>query len=1135
MEVGHKARQMKQQTQITRGFNNRYRRDKQSVAQISQSQVMSQMENKGREKRQITPISLQTSKYSTASRLSMMGNFESAIDRLPKACPTGIAISTLSTERILAESAGAIIEQGDLTESEDGVYSVIMGSVMGNSRCGTCRNIRCPGHFAHVKLEVPIILPQSERVVMAIFNCVCPYCSNVPMTRDKLREINPKALHMSETHYLSELEKASKGLKCGNTTIPAGEHVRQCTHMTLPVVDITSSRGQNCIVTTGGSSKAGARTYNSFEIKKIFDRISDEGAEILGFGKDSHPRDLITDVIVVPNPSVRPPCHANGETKHDGITNLYVKLIKTNNKIKEDRANAVKHEKTLLDIVKAIIVEDKKTKRGAKATFSILQRFKGKEGHFRRDMMGKRNDYTARLVISPASYLRFGEFAVPQAVASIWGVPEIVTPSNIDYIRKLLNAGRIISYKPRSGKDAGRLIKYKPGSSIVLKYGDMVNRWTETGDIVVPNRQPSLHRGSIMAATAVVVSDRESGGLHPATCSPYNADFDGDQMTLHKPIGRKALAEARDLMHVRRNLMDPTQNKPMMGLILDHLTNAYLMTSPKEGLDPYEFRFVYNKIENPPRLEELQERAGKYGLHPYSGRTLFSALFHDDFRYSSKDFEIVDGILVTGRASSRQLGRSHRSLIQDIYHRYGSDVASDFITNATWLTIAWGNTFGFSVGIADCEYGRSAGNLREAVIAKIEREIELLGPRPTDPVLAANYELRIRAIVDQVKPLGRSLAKQYMSEDKPLKGRQNAFACMGKEFGSGAKGDPFNIGQIYGSAGQQTFNDKRLEPTMNEGRRALPTQPKRPTNIEAPAAERGFVPSSYMQGMTPEEMYMILNGGLQGMIDTNLATADVGALQRLTAKAGENIVVDDKGAVSSADDVIYAFMFAGDNMEPRELLNVGTPYGSVPTFCDIGTIIDQVNAECGWVTSKVNTYIEQNKADAAEIDRILEERTTKFIPEREYETYEELTMTEGGGYMKLEPEDPRNKAPIIDLIQDSPVPIPEPSRVSYIPYKPFSLKKMSKTPLYSTPAIDESEYIKEEDPDTEPPMLTIEEGDYNEAEEEEYIRESEKFEEEEDEDFFNQLEDTGLAKGLEGQFVTNAQKITEDILADLLS
>jgi hypothetical protein len=338
---------------------------------------------------------------------------------------------------------------------------------------------------------------------------------------------------------------------------------------------------------------------------------------------------------------------------------------------------------------------------------------------------------------------------------------------------------------------------------------------------------------------------------------------------------------------------------------------------------------------------------------------------------------------------------------------------------------------------------------RMLLMAKMEDEIDALGQRPTNPILLENYEAKVMAILSQDKVLGKELTEKYMNESCPLKGRQNAIGCMAKEIGSGAKSDLFNVAQMHGSIGQQQDKGSRLPALLNEGKRALPTQAKRGSDVHIPIKERGFCPSSYMDGLDPEELYSIAWGGRPGLIDTNLSTADVGAVYRSATKAGEHIMLGKTGAIETiVGNLVYSFGFGGDGLSPEKMVMVNMDGdGMVPSFCDLGAIIDRANAMAGWITEDVLQKIEENNKNYAIVESDIQAQSKVGLFEcPEYAVYDALVRTTGGGYKPVVvPAD----VDIRDLIKESAFPVLLPKDVlSDIPetYTPQGV--LHQTPHY---------------------------------------------------------------------------------------
>lgn len=224
-----------------------------------------------------------------------------------------------------------------------------------------------------------------------------------------------------------------------------------------------------------------------------------------------------------------------------------------------------------------------------KATRGIVQRLKGKQGRFRGNLSGKRVDFSARTVISPDPNLMIHQVGVPDRVAKILTFPERVNSANIQKLRQMIRNGIDThpgaNYVQQLGINGKKYLAYGNREKVAqdLKLGDTVERHLIDGDIVLFNRQPSLHKLSIMCHVAKVQPQR-TFRFNECVCTPYNADFDGDEMNLHLPQTEEARAEALILMGNRSNLVTPRNGEILIAATQDFITGGYLLTQRDEFL-----------------------------------------------------------------------------------------------------------------------------------------------------------------------------------------------------------------------------------------------------------------------------------------------------------------------------------------------------------------------------------------------------------------------------------------------------------------------------------------------------------------------------------------------------------------------
>ncbi|EPB71879.1 RNA polymerase Rpb1, domain 5 [Ancylostoma ceylanicum] len=664
---------------------------------------------------------------------------------------------------------------------------------------------------------------------------------------------------------------------------------------------------------------------------EIFKQISDEDCLILGMDpRFARPDWMICTVLPVPPLAVRPAVVTFGSARNqDDLTHKLSDIIKTNIQLRNNEANgAAAH--VLADDVKllqyhvATLVDNcipglpTATQKGGRPLKSIKQRLKGKEGRIRGNLMGKRVDFSARTVITADPNLPIDTVGVPRTIAQNLTFPEIVTPFNIDKLQELVNRGdsQYPGAKYIIRENGARVdLRYHPrAADLHLQPGYRVERHMRDGDIIVFNRQPTLHKMSMMGHR-VKILPWSTFRMNLSVTTPYNADFDGDEMNLHLPQSLETRAEIEEIAMVPRQLITPQSNKPVMGIVQDTLCAVRMMTK----------RDIY--IDYPRMMDLLMYLPSWEGKVPqpaimkpkplWTGKQLFSLIIpgnvnvlrthstHPDdedsgpYKWISPgDTKVLveHGELISGIVCSRTVGRSAGNLLHVVALELGHEVSCDH-----------------SDTIADqATYRDIQDTIRKAkldVIDVIEKaHNDDLEPTPGN-TLRQTFENKVNRILNDARDRTGSSAQKSLSDF-------NNFKSM---VVSGSKGSKINISQVIACVGQQNVEGKRIP--FGFRHRTLPHFIKDDYGPES----KGFVENSYLAGLTPAEFFFHAMGGREGLIDTAVKTAETGYIQRRLIKAMESVMVNYDGTVRNSLAQMIQLRYGEDGLDGMWVENQSMP------------------------------------------------------------------------------------------------------------------------------------------------------------------------------------------------------------------
>lgn len=859
-----------------------------------------------------------------------------------------IAFSLLSPQEIRKMSATKVITAD--TYDDDGFPIAMglmdprLGVIEPGLRCKTCGlrvgKDKCPGHFGHIDLAMPVIHVGLVKTIRDCLRATCRECGKLLLT-DKQRE-----------EYLKELDKLQTEGR--DTTYLLKQVVKECTkaekcpHCGREVGKIELDKPT--------SIRENGKKLTPSEVREWLEKISDDDLPLLDIDrKSARPEWMVLTVLPVPPVTVRPSVTLEtGERSEDDLTHKLVDVIRINQRLQENRdAGAPQlivedlwellqyHITTYLDNQTSGIPPARH--RSGRPLKTLAQRLKGKEGRFRSNLSGKRVNFSARTVISPDPNLSINEIGVPIEVAQELTVPIKVTPYNIEWCKKLIKQkieasdkkGEYtpsVNYIIRDMEGMKQRIKVteKNAEELAekLEVGSTIERQLTDGDICLFNRQPSLHRMSMMAHRVKVVPHK-TFRFNLSVCPPYNADFDGDEMNLHVLQGEEAQAEAEILMKVQENILSPRFGGVIIGGIHDHISGCFLLTHQDKKIPIDDAVHILGAVNFKGKLSNVVEENGKKYV---SGKEIFSTLLPDDLNieYKAKtclncdtctapdcpyDAYVIirNGKLLQGTIDENSIGAFKGKILDRIIRDHGMDAGREFIDNVTKMSIAAITLFGFTTAIDDEDIPEDAKRQIQQGLDKAMKKInalvkayenEELEPLPGRS-LEETLEMEIMRVTGRARDLAGEIAGKHL-------GLNNSAVIMAK---SGARGSMLNLSQMSGCVGQQAVRGERIHRGYQY--RTLPHFKKH----DLGASAKGFVASSYKTGLTPTEYFFHSMGGREGLVDTAVRTSRSGYMQRRLINALEDVKVENDGTVRHSGGLIIQFVYGEDGVDPARSIS----------------------------------------------------------------------------------------------------------------------------------------------------------------------------------------------------------------------
>lgn len=854
---------------------------------------------------------------------------------------TGIDIDILGNAEINEMSVTKDTGGINLTDLYDNLEPRIGGLIdprLGPSGtsgiCSTCgfKSDHCPSHSGHIDLAEYVYHIGYIDDVKKILEVICLSCSK-PLISKNDKAIQDMLKSSTDEARLDRLRELTKNIShCSKKNFGCGApktKIRKEIKKGIAAINIISEIDIDTKDEAGfDGGKQKARIILSPEnIYDILSNISHEDCEILGMKPDrSEPKDMIHKTFHVPPTAVRPSVKAEfmgGSTKEDDLTLRLADIVKTNNNVrkKKDSMNET-NNKYIKDYIHLLqyhvtnflnneVLTLNKNDAKSRQYLPLIARLKGKEGRMRKNLMGKRGDFTGRTVVTCYPSIRIDQLGIPMHMAKILTFPEIVTHENREKMQDLVRRGphnypgaNVVFQKSTIGNERLKFpidLRYK--TDIELKLGDVVERHLVDGDIVLFNRQPSLHKQSMMAHKIVVINNKDylTNRLSAGATTPYNADFDGDEMNIFVPQQEVTRIELDMIANINRQFISPSNSRTSMGIIQDGLFGAYNMTHPNMKI---EWRSAMNIVAS--TTFDGFSFFKKKNVE-YDGKKLFSLIIPKKINVEKKGVVIVDGEVKQGRVGKPLLAAGQENcLIQLVWNEYGIKPTADFISNIQWMMDRFNLHNGFTVGIGDVMVSK---NLQKQVVNYIEsvktKVYALITTKENKPEYMDEemYEGEITAQLNLVREEVADMITKATPDTNNFK----------NQVMSGAKGKIVNIGQMAGCVGLQLIESQSVQKKYNRRTSAYSHQ-----DDDGPLS-RGLIEKGYVDGMTFMEFVYSTAAGRAGSINGSVKTAHTGYAQRKLIKMMEDLKINYDGTVRTAKGSVIQFVYGDTGCDSAKL------------------------------------------------------------------------------------------------------------------------------------------------------------------------------------------------------------------------
>jgi DNA-directed RNA polymerase subunit beta' len=647
----------------------------------------------------------------------------------------------------------------------------------------------------------------------------------------------------------------------------------------------------------------------------------------------NRPEWMILTVLPVIPPDLRPMVQLDGgRFATSDLNDLYRRVINRNNRLKRLLELGapdviVRNEKRMLqEAVDSLIDNSQRGKalsrRGRRELKSLSDMLKGKKGRFRRNLLGKRVDYSGRSVIVVGPKLKMGQCGLPKTMAL-----ELFRPFVISKLVEYGHASNI--------KGAKRVIERQPP-----EVWEVLEEVIE-GRPILLNRAPTLHRLGIQAFMPTLVEGKAIQ-LHPLVCAAFNADFDGDQMAVHVPLSQKAVDEAISHMMATRNLLKPADGHPIIGPSKDMVLGVYYLTvmyDDRKGEGKY-----YSSLDEVERAYDL----GYVNIHAKI-KLQTKTFFDDDGRRYSDNIpklriiETSPGRVIFNRTLPKQMRfvnelqdkASINSLINRVYRRLGDEATIDVADKIKDLGFHYATRSGVTIAVSDL----TIPDEREVILDEARKRVDQIDRQYRRGLLTEDEQYQ-RTIENwtNAKKLVEDAVRAAMSEDGPV----TVMALSGS-----TKGGFGPITQLAGMRGLMADPQGRIIPVP--------------------------ISSNFRQGLTALEYFISTHGARKGLADTALRTADAGYLTRRLVDVAQDVIVlaedcgttkgiwvrrsDNFGAKQTLSERVFGRFSAEDVTDPKNgelLIQAGELYTE-----ELADAVDETGVEELYVFSPMTCELRQ--------------------------------------------------------------------------------------------------------------------------------------------------------------------------------